>query len=66
MTEDYSYLPPEQVFVNEQGMFEVIAPALISMAEQQDALWNKQKEENRQQNLMQADGCWYKGTFRRN
>jgi len=61
---DYSYIPPEQAFVNDEGMFEVIAPALLSDRVLNDKLWNEQRIASRQDNLEKAKGVWYKGIYR--
>lgn len=56
MSEEYSYLPPEQVFVNEGGMFEVIAPAMLLSNDEYNRLWVERKKANARHNESIAHG----------
>jgi len=88
MSEEYSYIPPEEWFVNDQGLDEAIPkpeipqPWTPTEAEQDywstwehatgmtkkeiNEQWQIQKEANRQWNLLNAHGVFYKGIYRHN
>jgi len=48
---DCSYIEPEQLFVNDDGLFEAIVPALLLDRADFDRLWNEQRLANRQHNI---------------
>jgi len=65
MSEDYSYIQPEDLFVNDDGLMEAVPQPVVLQVNPNEE-WIIQKKANRQWNLANANNCWYKGEFRRN